>query len=419
MMNAFLYIDPGTGSMLFSVFIGVVATFFFLLRAAFLKLQLLVSGRKALQKRETDRKKFVIYNEGRQYYNIFLPVLQAFERRQVTVDYLTSDPDDPLTKENPFRFVRPEYIGSGNAAFARLNLLTADVVLATTPGLDVYQWKRSKNVGHYAHIRHGTGDATLYRLFGLDYFDSVLLTGDYQKEDIRTLEQQRGIPEKELVTVGCTYLDVLAERMRAMDSAKDHAYTVLLSPSWGPNGILSRYGEALLDPLVASGIHIIIRPHPQSRKSEAPLLERLEAKYREAANVEWNYDRDNLACLVRSDIMISDFSSIIFDYMFLCDRPVVYVNADMDTRMCDAGDLDKRLWQFVTLEKCGIELKREDFPRIGEVLRGASDSRELAANRAWAKSQAWMFRGEAGERVADFMISKERIAPESIAKEGE
>lgn len=402
-----LYIDPGTGSMLFSVFIGVVATCFFLLKAAVLKLELLFSGRKARTLTQ-DRKKFVIYNEGRQYYNIFLPVLQAFEKKKVTVDYLTSDPDDPLTKENPFRFVRPEYIGSGNAAFARLNLLTADVVLATTPGLDVYQWKRSKNVGHYAHIRHGTGDATLYRLFGLDYFDSVLLTGDYQKEDIRTLEQQRGIPEKELVTVGCTYLDVLAERMRAMDSAKDHAYTVLLSPSWGPNGILSRYGEALLDPLVASGIRIIIRPHPQSRKSEAPLLERLEAKYREAANVEWNYDRDNLACLVRSDIMISDFSSIIFDYMFLCDRPVVYVNADMDTRMCDAGDLDKRLWQFVTLEKCGIELKREDFPRIADVLRGASDSRELAANRAWAKSQAWMFRGEAGERVADFMISKEQ-----------
>ena len=101
-----LYIDPGTGSMLFSVFIGVVATFFFLLRAAVLKLQLLFSGRKALRQREADRKKFVIYNEGRQYYNIFLPVLQAFERRQVTVDYLTGDPDDPLTKDNPFKFVR-------------------------------------------------------------------------------------------------------------------------------------------------------------------------------------------------------------------------------------------------------------------------------------------------------------------------
>ena len=240
----------------------------------------------------------------------------------------------------------------------------------------------------------------------------MLLTGDYQMEDIRTLEKDRDIAEKELVTVGCTYLDVLAERMKGMDVPETHEYTVLLSPSWGPNGILSRYGEQLLDPLVGSGIHVIIRPHPQSRKSESALLERLEGKYRGAANVEWNYDKDNLACLMRSDIMISDFSSIIFDYMFLCDKPVVYVNADMDTRMCDAGDLDKRLWQFTTLEKCGIELKSGDFPRIGEVLRGASDSTELAANRAWAKSQAWMHQGEAGDRVAEFMISKETSSKE-------
>ena len=66
----------------------------------------------------------------------------------------------------------------------------------------------------------------------------------------------------------------------------------------------------------------------------------------------------------------------------------------------------------MTLEKCGIELKAEDFPRIGEVLRGASDSKELAANRAWAKSQAWMHQGEAGEKTAEFMISKERISKE-------
>ncbi|MBQ9538185.1 MAG: CDP-glycerol glycerophosphotransferase family protein [Treponema sp.] len=411
MISLVLYIDPGTGSMLFSVFIGVVATAFFLVRTAFLKVKLLFSGRKAreaLKAAGADRKKFVIYNEGRQYYNVFLPVLKAFEKKQVTVDYLTGDGDDPLLKENSFKYVRPEYIGSGNTAFARLNLLTADVLLATTPGLDVYQWKRSKNVGHYAHIKHGTGDATLYRLFGVDYFDSILLTGDYQAVDLRTLEEQRGLPKKEMVTVGCTYLDLLAERMKGMDKAEEHPYTVLLSPSWGPNGILSRYGEQLLDPLIASGMHIIIRPHPQSKKSEPQLLERLQERYRDAGNVEWNYDKDNLACLVRSDIMISDFSSIIFDYMFLCDRPVVYVNAEMDTRMCDAGDLDKKLWQFAAVEKCGIELKKEDFPRIAELLRGASDSEELARNRAWAKSEAWMHQGESGERVADFMISKEK-----------
>ncbi|WP_407425911.1 CDP-glycerol glycerophosphotransferase family protein [Treponema sp.] len=403
-----LYIDPGTGSMLFSVVLGAAATLFFLAKAAFLKLQVLFSGRKALEAQKLDRKKYVIYGEGKQYWNCFKPVVEEFEKRGIDIDYLTSAKDDPVF-ENKYNCVHAEYIGEGNAAFARLNMLKADVVLMTTPALDVYQMKRSKNVKHYAHIRHGTGDATMYRMFGLDYFDSVLLTGDYQKEDIRTLEKMRGIKEKELVTVGCTYLDVLYERMQQIPAEENHNFTVLLSPSWGPSAILSKYGEKLIDPLLATGWHIIIRPHPQSKKSESEMLERLQDKYKDAKNLEWNFDRDNIYALKRADIMISDFSSVIYDYTFMCDKPVMYVNADLDLRIYDAGCLtEKRLWQFTTLEKIGIELKEEQFSNIKEIIQNASDSKELASARAKAKAEAWTHIGEAGKLVVDFMIQKQK-----------
>lgn len=51
-----LYIDPGTGSMLFSVFIGAVATLYFLIRAAILKVQLLIHGKKAREAEKAGRK---------------------------------------------------------------------------------------------------------------------------------------------------------------------------------------------------------------------------------------------------------------------------------------------------------------------------------------------------------------------------
>lgn len=35
-----------------------------------------------------------------------------------------------------------------------------------------------------------------------------------------------------------------------------------------------------------------------------------------------------------------------------------------------------------------------------------SDSKELENARHQAKSEAWMFEGEAGKRVVDYMISK-------------
>ena len=405
MNNFLLYIDPGTGSMLFSILIGAAATLFFVAKAAWIKLKILLSGKKdGSGIVDASYKTYVIYNEGNQYWNVFKPVTDEFEKRKIPLMYYTSSKTDPIFDQK-YEFVTSEYIGEGNTAFAKLNMLSAGFVLMTTPGLQVYQLKRSKSVKHYSHVLHMPIDATTYRLFGLDYFDSVLLTGDYQKDDIRTLEKNRGINSKDLVTVGCSYLDVLSEKINSIPAEENHVFTVLVSPSWGEVGVLKRFGEKLLDPLAATGWKIIVRPHPQSKKSEADMLKRLEERYKDNANVEWDYNRDNIYSMKKADIMISDFSGIVFDYTFLCNKPVMYVNTDMDLRPYDAYDLNKQLWQFSVLEKMGIKLEEKDFANIKEVIQNASDSPELAKQRKIAKETAWMNIGKAGEKIADYMIS--------------
>lgn len=403
-----LYIDPGTGSMLFSIVIGAAATLFFLAKAAWLKLKLFFSGSrgKDAAAKDASYKPYVIYCEGKNYWNTFKPVCDEFESRKIPLAFLTSSKDDPCFDQG-YQFVKAEFIGEGNAAFARLNMLSAGVLLSTTPGLNVYQWKRSRNVKHYAHVLHMTNDATTYRLFGLDYYDAVLLTGDYQKNDLRYLEKERGLAQKNLVTVGCAYLDVLAQKMGGVPEEKDHPFTVLVSPSWGDVGVLKRYGEKLLDPLSKTGWRIIVRPHPQSKKSEADMLERLEARYKDCPNVEWDYERDNIHSLKKADIMISDFSGIIFDYTFLRDKPVMYVKAGMNLMPYDAWDLPghgEKLWQFETLKKIGLELDESQFENIKDVIQNASDSEELAAGRKRSKEEAWMHIGQAGKNIADYMI---------------
>lgn len=402
-----LYIDPGTGSMLFSILIGAAATVFFLFRALLLKIKFILSGKKdGSAQVDSSYKPYVIYNEGNQYWNTFKPVVEEFEARKIPLEYLTSSKNDPVFDQK-YNYVKAEFIGEGNSAFAKLNMLSAGVVLMTTPGLQVYQLKRSKNVKHYSHVLHMPNDATTYRLFGLDFFDSVLLTGDYQATDLRYLEEKRGINKKELVTVGCPYLDVYKQNIAEIPTEENHPFTVLVSPSWGDVGLLKKYGEKLLDPLSKTGWRIIVRPHPQSKKSEAEMLERLTAHYKDNPNIVWDYERQNIFSLKKSDIMISDFSGIIFDYTFLCDKPVMYVNAGMDLRPYDAYDLDgKELWQYSVLRKFGTELKEEQFANIKEVIQSVSDSKELEEARHAAKAEAWMHEGEAGKNIADFMISK-------------
>ena len=396
-----LYIDPGTGSALFSILIGAAATLYFVFRAVVLKLKTgFPSTRASLNSGYT--RKYVIYNEGKQYFDLFKPVIEEFERNKVELLYLTSAADDPVFNGN-WTYIKPEYIGEGNKAFAYLNFISAEVVLMTTPGLDVYQLKRAKTVKHYSHVIHGVTDATTYRLFGLDYFDSVLLTGDYQGDDIRLLEKQRGLPEKQLFTVGCSYLDEYSNKIKNIPPEENHLFTVLVSPSWGPSALLTRYGEKLLDPLSASGWRVIIRPHPQSQKSENEMLERLQTRYKDSGNFVWDFERENIFSLSKADIMISDFSGIIFDYMFLRDKPVLYVNRDFDKRIYDADDLDHELLQFKTLKEAGIELKEADFPKIIEIITNAKDSETLSAARKKALDTAWQYRGESGKRTFEFM----------------
>ena len=404
-MIPLLYIDPGTGSILFSIVLGLITTLYFLAKTAFIKLKVAVYKDK--EKIVGSKTGIVIYSEGKRYWNVFAPICNEFEQHQKELVFYTSSEDDPVFLQN-YTYIKPKYIGKGNKAFARLNMLEADICLMTTPGLDVYQLKRSKHVKHYSHILHALDDATSYRLFGLDYFDSVLLSGEYQIKGIREIETLRNLPPKDLCVVGCPYLDVLNEKIKDLPKT-DTGFTVLIAPSWGASGILSKYGEQLITPLVETGWTVIIRPHPQSKISESDMLKKLEEKYKDAVNVTWDYNAENIGSLSQADIMISDFSSVIFDYCFLFDKPFLYCNNKFDHRPYDSGDLKETPWKFSVLKEIGVELNSAGFANIKEIISDACKSETLKENRLKAKDTAWQNRGHAGKAVYDFLTEIKRI----------
>ncbi|MBQ4651959.1 MAG: CDP-glycerol glycerophosphotransferase family protein, partial [Oscillospiraceae bacterium] len=322
-----LYIDPGTGSMLFTILIGVIGAGFYSLRMLLIKLRFRISGGKA--EVSNDKLPIVIFSDDKRYWTTFEPICKELDKRGVDVVYMTASDNDPAL-DNPYEHVKAEFIGTESKAFARLNFLSANILLSTTPSLDVYQWKRSKEVDFYVHIPHAANDITLYRMFGLDYYDAVLLSGQYQVEDIRALEKLRSLPAKELLTVGIPYMDVMAERYLKAGPAPEHERTVLLAPSWGPSAIFSVYGGRIIEVLLKTGYHIIVRPHPQSFSSEAELMEKLMKQYPASEQLEWNRDNDNFEVLRRSDILISDFSGVIFDFSLVYDKPIIYTDPNFD-----------------------------------------------------------------------------------------
>lgn len=398
-----LYIDPGTGSMLFTILIGVIGAAVYSLRMLVIKLRFRLTGGKT--KSGTEKLPFVIFSDDKRYWTVFEPICREMDRRGRDVVYMTASEDDPALK-NPYPHVKAQFIGEGNKAFTRLNFLNAAIVLSTTPGLEVYQWKRAKDVQFYVHIPHAASDITMYRMFGIDYYDAVLLSGEYQVGQVRALEQLRGLPEKELVKVGIPYMDEMAARLRAAGPAPEHPRTVLLAPSWGKSALFSIYGGKIIETLLKTGYHVIVRPHPQSFKSETEMIEKLMAEYPASEQLEWNRDTDNFEVLRRSDILVSDFSGVIFDFTLIFDKPVIYTDPQFDVGLYDAWWLKEPLWTVSALPRLGCQLKPENMGDLKSLIDECLSDPRYAEGRRQARAETWEHPGEGARRTVDYLLQK-------------
>ena len=400
-----LYIDPGTGSMLFTVLLSMIGAAFYSVRVLANKLS--IGGGRRKKKAAGERVPLAVFSDSKRYWNVFEPVIRELGKRGRDVLYITASEDDPaFTCGLPN--VRAEYAGEGNKAFAKINSISADVVLSTTPGLEVYQWKRSQDAGCYVHIPHAASEVVLYRMFGLDYYDAVMLSGQYQADGIRALEKLRSLPEKELFMAGIPYMDEMARRLETAGPAADHPRTVLLAPSWGKSAIFSVYGGRIIEVLLKTGYHVIVRPHPQSFTSEKELLEGLMAQYPASGQLEWNRDNDNFEVLRRSDILISDFSGVIFEFCLVHDKPVIYTEPVIDLSPYDAWWLDEPLWTFSALPRLGVQLTEENMEDLRALIDSCLEDPRFAEGRRQVKAETWAYAGEGAARAADFLEAKIR-----------
>ena len=406
--NVFGYIDPGTGSLLFSALFGIIGTLFFLSKALLIKLKTMsFSKSKNIETEASKKARIIIYGEDKRYCNVFKPLIEELIKLEIPVIYYSSSEDDPIF-EIKNDLLHTEFIGVGNIAYAKLNFIEADICLMTTPNLDVFQLKRSKGVKKYVHIFHAPNEASMYCLYSLDFFDAVLLNGENQIPDIRELEETRKTKVKELEIIGSTYLDELNKKKEEASKSitkVENKKTVLIAPSWGMNGLLKRFGEKIIDPILSNGYYVIIRPHPQSSIVEKDVLERLKTKYKNNTNIEWDFNRDNIYSLSRADVMISDFSGVILDYAFLFDKPTIIPSFTFDKRGYDAVELKEETWTLKTLPKITVSLDENNFANIADILNDTITNTSLKDNIIKAKDEAYKCRGEAARNGA-LVLSK-------------
>lgn len=107
--------------------------------------------------------------------------------------------------------------------------------------------------------------------------------------------------------------------------------TVLYGPTWSPYSSLNSIGEELVKALVAAGYAVIVKLHDRSR----------DLRYEHSGGVDWGARLEPIlrdgggwladksdACpyLAAADLMITDHSSLGFEYLLL-DRPLIRIDS--------------------------------------------------------------------------------------------
>lgn len=315
-MPVLAYIDPGTGSALLYVITGVFVALYFAARGLYYRaVELLFRGRHKRQKCT-----LAIHCEDPRYEITFLPVLRILAQDQGDVTFFTMYPRDDSFEELPPGVAHCE-IAPGMVGYAHLNQLEAEVLVTTTPQLDVMTFRRSKRVKHYSMMQHALGESRYVRPYAYDFFDSVLCCGEIVKKNIRKIEQIRNLPQKQLFETGIPHWDELRKHVVTEEHQERERPLVLIAPSWGPFSIFQAFGTGIVEK-VATRYDVVVRPHPQMRISQPEIYETILA----LKGVSVDTSRTPGEVMARADILISDISGIMHEFAFIHEKPVIIVD---------------------------------------------------------------------------------------------
>lgn len=369
---AYAYLDPGTGSMLLSAFVAIIAGGLFFLKDIYYKILFSIARLFGVDIDKT-RYQIIFYSEGKNYWHTFELLLDGLDSDELSVMYLTSSEDDPaLTRQ--YTHIKTKYIGQGNKAFSYLSFIEADLCVLTTPGLDVLQIQKSPGVGLYVHVIHSLAGIGFYQLYSFDYYDVILCSGDQQVEQIRHLERMRKTKSKLLLKSGVPYTDILIRKIKKRENTHNTSVkTILIAPTWGKNGLLRSLDVMSIKSILEQGFNVIIRPHPQSYTSEAGLLKSFEQGLLGYANLEWDNTVDNFDVLVKSDLLISDFSGIIYDFAFVFNKPVITVDAEMNVDGFEQFNLPMPIWDIDFVQQIGKRISKQEISEISHIINETLD----------------------------------------------
>ncbi len=322
-------------------------------------------------------KHLVIYSEKSGFYKYFKGIIkELLSRSDMVIHYVTNDPDDVIfevAKKNPR--IKPYYIGLKKTISLMLKL-ECDICLMTTPDLDKYYLKKSKMKKdiEYIYAPHALMSMHMGMKEGsLDAFDTIFCAGEHIKREVQATVQAYGLPQKEYVEFGYPLVDDLiplgeAERKTHKQGGRRE---ILIAPTWNEDNILDSCIDEMLEKLLCDEYHITVRPHPEYVKRFGQKMNATVERWRDKIGdgLTFELDFSSNKSIYSSDLMITDWSGISFEFSFATKRPTLFVNTKMKVLNENWQKINCTPIEITLRDEIGMSIEKSDVKNIGEIVK--------------------------------------------------
>ena len=275
--------------------------------------------------------KLMFYSESNGFYKYFKGMIDYIcDNSDIVIHYVTSDPNDKIFEDKREQIV-PYYVARDKYLIPLFMKLDCKMCVMTMPDLEKYHIKRSrvnKNI-EYVYACHGMGSLSTFRKGAFDWYDTILCPGIDQFNELRATEELYGTKKKRLVESGYPLIDEMLEKYESTEHPENKIPKILIAPSWQADNIIDLCADELLERLGELDCEIILRTHPQQVRHEPEKFVEMKKKYDSYDNIEIQTDFSSNNPIMESDILITDWSDISWEFSFVTKRPVLYIDTPM------------------------------------------------------------------------------------------
>jgi len=332
-----------------------------------------------IRKEKADYKRFfsvankhlVFHSEGSGFYKYYKGIIEyILKNTNLTIHYITNDYNDQIfeiAKKNPQ--IKPYYIEEKKIITLMMKM-DADVVVMTMPDIDNYHIKRSyirKDI-EYIYIPHGMDSLNLtMRKGSMDHYDTVFVVGKHQREECEKTNKVYGLKNRRIVDWGYSLLDDMLNDYKKVKKVPSKTKTIMIAPSWQKDNIIDLCLEKILDSLKGGNYNVIVRPHPQQVRHMKDAFEKMKEKYA-GTNIEIQTDFSKTSSVFNADLLITDWSSIGYEYAFTTEKPVISIDTPMKIMNPEYKKIKVEPFNVWAREEIGEVIKVKDVENIDKVV---------------------------------------------------